>query len=580
MKYPLRDDFRYIQAPLDLESAHRLSFNYAEQYEEEKKKMVERIIFSKTGGCFLLTGYRGVGKTTFVDKVLMEAASINNKKKAPKIIPIKFNIAKELTEEQLMHQIIKRLYKGLKDEVNDEELKEKLNKAYLRTLFKMSIESENIKKDILAKTVATSGEIEGGTSIKLLKGRIRISIAWNRNKQNENLERAVSQATYLDYDAKSAEEDFIDIAKRITKLEKDQRPFPIFVIDELDKLTGNEEGQNKDKIESILMNLKNVLSAPGIIFIIIAGIRFYDQVEEDKEREDSLYQSIFSYDFYLGKDWNIGNRLLKCFLKNYNHDEKLDILSHYIVFHSKGVIRNAIYTFNQFIKWEKNDPYLIINDKPEITYYGLLNNSLSKCFLENDILAKCVKNLTLRDNDSLIDVFYRKIDPILDDNFNKNDLDMLLSSKKITNNEREEIKDKIIEMLIKEGWIVEDNSQYKLTDSRMTLKRKFSKYYSAQNERRIAENKALIERVYQSYENMIELYDRIDIDSFIDDIRKILITVPNKCDLMDILYRIYLDTEDEYALKTLIELSNHGNQYAKGIVKLHNEDADKENQNG
>ncbi len=554
MKYPLREDFRYIQAPLDLESSD-LPFNYAPQYEEEKQKMVDRIIHSETGACFLLTGYRGVGKTTFVDKVLIEAKEFK-----PNILPIKFNICKNLTEKQLMHQIIKGLYEELNDKIENSDIKEKIHEAYLRTLLNISIESDSLKKDIVSKTVSTGMTAQVTGWLLSLATKVGLSIQGKRSKKDENLERAVRQATYLDYDAKSAEGDFLDIAKSITKLDKKERPFLIFIIDELDKLTGNEKGRSQEEIQGILMNLKNVLSAPGIVFIIIAGIDFYDQVQKDKEEEDSLYQSIFSYDFYLSKDWEIGDRLLKHFLNDYESngdDNELYLFSNYIVFHSNGVIRNAIYTFNRFIIWEgKNGQHhLSLDNDPEVEYYGLLNKSLTKFLVVDDAISKCInRKLSIRVRDRLIDIIYRNIDEVLGAKFKENKFENILDKKFLTQ-EIECIKNKIIQRFLNDNWIdkyiYQNHGNLILSRDKLKLKAKIIPYFEQiENDQRKDLEKEIIELKKRIREYFNENKEPTEIVEIADRL-------------------LNISPEDEEVRGYLYELINDGYAYAEEILKKH-----------
>ena len=61
---PLLPAFRFAHEPVRPENATRFVGR-----EAELATLVERIIFSE-GGSFLVTGYRGVGKTSFVKQVL------------------------------------------------------------------------------------------------------------------------------------------------------------------------------------------------------------------------------------------------------------------------------------------------------------------------------------------------------------------------------------------------------------------------------------------------------------------------------------------------------------------------------
>src|ERR1022692_4914048 len=62
---PLRTDFRFLHEPASAETVSRRFAGRNEDLEE----LVTRLLFSH-GGAFLVTGYRGVGKTSFVNQVI------------------------------------------------------------------------------------------------------------------------------------------------------------------------------------------------------------------------------------------------------------------------------------------------------------------------------------------------------------------------------------------------------------------------------------------------------------------------------------------------------------------------------
>ena len=61
---PLRGDFLFAHEPLIESDCSRFAAR-----EQEVEKFVVRVLNAR-GGAFLITGYRGVGKTTFVHQVI------------------------------------------------------------------------------------------------------------------------------------------------------------------------------------------------------------------------------------------------------------------------------------------------------------------------------------------------------------------------------------------------------------------------------------------------------------------------------------------------------------------------------
>ena len=106
---------------------------------------MERILLSDEGS-FLITGYRGVGKTSFVNQVihkLKEAALwASPLLGAYDIVDIRLNVARPLQPAELMHHIIRRLYDrlvelGIYAQLQPDS-RTHLAQAYNRTSFNMT----------------------------------------------------------------------------------------------------------------------------------------------------------------------------------------------------------------------------------------------------------------------------------------------------------------------------------------------------------------------------------------------------------------------------------------------------------
>src|SRR5438876_11158266 len=66
---PLDAGFRFVHEPLDCAGDAQLKRFVGRK--DELDELVARVLLSN-GGAFLLTGYRGVGKSTFVNRVIQE----------------------------------------------------------------------------------------------------------------------------------------------------------------------------------------------------------------------------------------------------------------------------------------------------------------------------------------------------------------------------------------------------------------------------------------------------------------------------------------------------------------------------
>ncbi len=138
---PLKPAFRFAHEPLHAASNGRFVGRKA-----ELEALVLRILFSE-GGSFLVTGYRGVGKTSYVNQVVCTLKELvpwaeDLFDSSIEIIDVQFNLARPLNSGELMHHIIRRLveelrHKGIYSRL-EPSLRKELSLAYDRTSVNMS----------------------------------------------------------------------------------------------------------------------------------------------------------------------------------------------------------------------------------------------------------------------------------------------------------------------------------------------------------------------------------------------------------------------------------------------------------
>jgi serine/threonine-protein kinase len=296
---PLDDSFRFVHEPIHSLIQHRYVGRQADIDE-----LTERIQFSY-GGSFLITGYRGVGKTSFVNQVSQELA-----RRTP-LLDIQLNLARPVQPAELMHLIIRRLYerlveKGWYESLNP-QLQTELALAYQRT-------SANVVRNL-------SDKWERGIEFGELKfPRINLFRATISTRRSRGVDLETS---FLAYDDKAAERDVIAISlalnrgiylkcaawRRYLALVR-RRPLEqismkiVFVFDEMDKLDEYTETGGKSAVDEMLSSLKNLFTTSGICFLFVAGKDLHERWLRDLWRGNSIYESVFSYDKYLPCMWN------------------------------------------------------------------------------------------------------------------------------------------------------------------------------------------------------------------------------------------------------------------------------------
>src|ERR1039457_1895968 len=122
---PLNAAFRFVHEPIHMSIRHRFVGRVA-----ETEELVQRLQFSD-GGSFLITGYRGVGKNSFVNKALKILGE------RVTLLEVHLNLARPLLPAELMHLIVRHLYERLieKDIYRSlsSELQRSITLAYQRT---------------------------------------------------------------------------------------------------------------------------------------------------------------------------------------------------------------------------------------------------------------------------------------------------------------------------------------------------------------------------------------------------------------------------------------------------------------
>jgi predicted AAA+ superfamily ATPase len=100
-RIPLQAGFRFLHEPL---------CSFTEDWfigrKDEVDELVRRLQHSD-GGSFLITGYRGVGKTSFVNKALKILGE------RVTLLEVHLNLARPLLPAELMHLIVRHLYERL-----------------------------------------------------------------------------------------------------------------------------------------------------------------------------------------------------------------------------------------------------------------------------------------------------------------------------------------------------------------------------------------------------------------------------------------------------------------------------------
>ncbi len=297
------DDFKLLRKPNNHPYAaiFRQNFFSPDSWRQSiLRKLKDRIQFSK-GGAFLVSGYRGTGKSTFLNYLLYELEPNDNNpsdqekgKETIKFISATINLS-SFSFENLKYDLINLIAIQLEDmwpEGQDRRSLKSLQEALFFAQSKSDTRKElnrlNITPNLEFLSLKVGGEVE----------REKVSEAVLVSSLKDNL-------YYVEKLLKEALKDLSLANKRL-----------IFVLDELDKLplftresemvrsgdsavkdeqpryTDYMDPRNIRSLLEMLSNLKNIFFESGVIFILVVNKNVFDVLKSNSSHEDLLIHLI------------------------------------------------------------------------------------------------------------------------------------------------------------------------------------------------------------------------------------------------------------------------------------------------
>ncbi|MFN8413170.1 MAG: hypothetical protein U0Z26_12355 [Anaerolineales bacterium] len=345
--------------------------SYYSRQGDEPLKLASQII--NGNGVFLITGYRGVGKSTFINAALKNIDEIEKRSLegySLKVVPIQMNTAKVSSAGGILRLCIRAIYREFrkleqtgKNYLNDEE-KKHLTFANLRASYKVDLSQE--------EATARSKSLNAAFGFKLfdlLPGPLKLYLGgflpeWQYKRSKDWSERMDQTIRLLDYDEDRAEEDIVQLINMLAEVRdldgRSCRIKLVFIFDEMDKMDV-EKGQ-----DILIGQLKNLLLARHAVFLLVTSKEFYYKLLDDRKEEDSILGSVFSLMVTVpmfGTHETL--ELIKAFLDDISElsrDENkyIEDLARYLTYQSRGLPREIIRELRSQQKWteETLQPYI------------------------------------------------------------------------------------------------------------------------------------------------------------------------------------------------------------------------------
>ncbi len=285
-----------------------LQDHYIGRSDEDAKTLARQV--RHADGALLVTGYRGVGKSTFVNRVIYHATRYQ--KEIPKdgwlIVPVTVNLAKVSGVANILRLTLRSVRNAL---INSETLEPQpipcfspesplplnpdkeiapLQEAYARAIYKVSMTRANTSENKMS--VDGSLGFDVSKIVAPVSGFQLPSFALKGSKsRTQTYNRTLS---YYDYDENAAEDDLMALIRNLATERPLYEKGPnvriklVFIFDELDKMdmaTG---------INPMIEGLKNLFLQRYAVFILVTSKMFYYHLQAERAKEDSMLSSYFS----------------------------------------------------------------------------------------------------------------------------------------------------------------------------------------------------------------------------------------------------------------------------------------------
>lgn len=356
--------------------------------------------------CYLVSGYRGVGKTSLIKKVeqrIFEQAKVDNKKDSSETVFIYTNFAGYTSKNHLVRKLIRELF--LKIEKSNKyqkidnslpkanEFKTRLNLLYTRTFNEVlevndkSTETEkafstNFSLVELTKLIAKnciplvslviwqafqSSKIEMGWIVDWL---IPIGlIVWQIiNIVNIQITYLKKRRTFQNLSTKTLYDDEIagTLFFEVLREAKDHGFNIVYVLDELDKVSS-------EHLKQLFNELKSYLVSGLATFVVVGGQDFYYKFREKENKDDSILSSLFSKTFHvpLASSEILKNNFYKFIVQKEAYEklgptekEQLEVFADFLILKSRLIPRRFIMRLREYVFWKDGNAFLSDNNLP------------------------------------------------------------------------------------------------------------------------------------------------------------------------------------------------------------------------
>jgi serine/threonine protein kinase len=346
-----------------------------------------RILHSR-GGAFLVTGFRGVGKSTVVLRALQE---LENAEGVQVVVPVFISVARTIEVDRLLFAIIRRVFETLDDLGYVDRMaaaaRDSLLLAYRRTSLTLSeSRTDSAQRGGTVNASVGVGKATPGVSYSAQRSRSMVAGSQFMAYAETDVEHDISRiVTRLQNDGVISDERRARrrrwLGSRRRKPGKSGMKIRLaIVLDEVDKITEDAEGIRA--IEEILSAVKNIITMRGVHFIFVAGPELHDRVVSEMAQGNSVYESVFGWRAYVPCSWDAADILLSDVLDEAQDPwpAELQAFRDYLRFKARGIPRRLLQEFNEFVVWRERGPVLCVSslDVRKVVFYSQVQEILDE----------------------------------------------------------------------------------------------------------------------------------------------------------------------------------------------------------
>lgn len=367
---------------------------------------------------FLISGYRGVGKTSFVNRV---------KEKFSNSIFIQINLAKYDGYPILLKKIIRQLYLSFNNNqkfeianTEQKDLQKDLGLIYERTFNDISFENKESSSKISSNTFSITTDLKkivpylvvAFTGLNLSFNYTHyvvvnviifmltllwpivnlINFQYSRKKDDILNQEVVRKSLY---DNEIAEYHLFNILK---KLKKNNVPI-IIVFDELDKISTN------DVIDNIINDIKALILSGYANYFVVAGQNLYYRLEESHTADNNVISSLFAKTIHIPfmSYTSLKTHCLSLISDKLQNNEHINNYFDSLILQSGRVPRKLANLIRNDIIWEGDIPYIDINEAA----YNQLKYEAELLEIVNNIIDNQLQNIVT--NNVVLDFYTAQI---------------------------------------------------------------------------------------------------------------------------------------------------------------------------